>query len=116
MGRATIRRADAGSDGLFLGALSVPGGDQRRAGVRYIGKQWADDANTERLPSVTLLDAMVRADLGVWSPSLKGAFVQVNANNLSDRVSLRLLRNRQLLLGSRTQRDRYRRLRLLRIV
>jgi hypothetical protein len=29
---------------------------------------------------------MVRADLGVWSPSLKGAFVQVNANNLGDRA------------------------------
>lgn len=37
---------------------------------------------------MTLLDAMVRADLGVWSPSLKGAFVQVNANNLSDREYL----------------------------
>lgn len=28
---------------------------------------------------------MVRAELGVWSPSLKGAYAQVNANNLSDR-------------------------------
>lgn len=62
-----------------------PAGISAGAGVRYIGKQWADDANTERLPSVTLLDAMVRAELGVWSPSLKGAYVQVNANNLSDR-------------------------------
>lgn len=55
------------------------------AGVRYIGKQWADNANTTRLPSVTLLDASVRADLGAWNSSLKGAFVQVNANNLTDR-------------------------------
>ncbi|MCS2159431.1 TonB-dependent siderophore receptor [Scandinavium sp. H11S7] len=55
------------------------------AGVRYIGKQWADDANTERLPSTTLLDAMIRADLGAWTSALKGAYLQVNANNLTDR-------------------------------
>ncbi|HGY5640343.1 TPA: TonB-dependent siderophore receptor, partial [Raoultella ornithinolytica] len=72
----------------FWARYQFPAGISAGAGVRYIGKQWADDANTERLPSVTLLDAMVRADLGVWSPSLKGAFVQVNANNLSDREYL----------------------------
>ncbi|MBE5252650.1 TonB-dependent siderophore receptor [Mixta mediterraneensis] len=55
------------------------------AGVRYIGKQWADNENTTRLPSATLFDASVRADLGTWSRQLKGAFVQVNANNLTDR-------------------------------
>jgi iron complex outermembrane receptor protein len=56
------------------------------AGVRYIGKQWADNENTTRVPSVTLFDASVRADLGVWNSSLKGAWVQVNANNLTDRT------------------------------
>ncbi|MEM6159634.1 TonB-dependent siderophore receptor [Erwinia sp. P6884] len=55
------------------------------AGVRYIGKQWADNENTTRLPSVTLFDASVRADLGVWNTQLKDAWVQVNANNLGDR-------------------------------
>ncbi|NQS87505.1 TonB-dependent siderophore receptor [Pantoea allii] len=55
------------------------------AGVRYIGRQWADNENTTRLPSATLFDASVRADLGAWNSSLKGAFVQVNANNLTDR-------------------------------
>lgn len=54
-------------------------------GVRYIGKQWADNENRTRLPSVTLFDAFVRADLGVWSSKLKGAFLQVNANNFTDR-------------------------------
>lgn len=63
----------------FDGGISVG------AGVRYIGKQWADNENTTRLPSVTLFDASVRADLGAWNNSLKGAFVQVNANNLTDR-------------------------------
>ncbi|MGD8106286.1 TonB-dependent siderophore receptor [Pantoea sp. FN0302] len=55
------------------------------AGVRYIGKQWADNANTRRIPSVTLFDASVKADLGVWNHQLKGAWVQVAANNLTDR-------------------------------
>lgn len=55
------------------------------AGVRYIGKQWADNENTTRVPSVTLLDASLRADLGAWDGRLKGAYVQVNANNLTDR-------------------------------
>lgn len=55
------------------------------AGVRYIGKQWADNENTRRVPSVTLVDAMVKADLGAWNSALKGAFVQVNANNLTGR-------------------------------
>jgi len=55
------------------------------AGVRYVGKQWADDTNSSRLPSATIFDASVRAELGEWSPQLKGAFVQVNANNLGDR-------------------------------
>lgn len=55
------------------------------AGVRYIGKQWADNENSTRLASVTLMDASVRADLGAWNSSLKGAWLQVNANNLTDR-------------------------------
>ncbi|MFK8257660.1 TonB-dependent siderophore receptor [Erwinia sp. AnSW2-5] len=60
-------------------------GISARAGVRYIGKQWANDENTARIPSVTLVDASVRADLGDWNSSMKGAYVQVNANNLLGR-------------------------------
>lgn len=56
------------------------------AGVRFIGRQWADDANSERLPSVTLFDAMVRAEAGAWFPAMKGAWLQVNASNLGDRA------------------------------
>lgn len=69
----------------FWARYQFPAGISVGAGVRYIGKQWADDANTARLPSVTLMDAMMRADLSVWSPTLKGAYVQVNANNIGDR-------------------------------
>ncbi|CAI1801659.1 Ferric hydroxamate uptake [Serratia liquefaciens] len=55
------------------------------AGARYIGKQWADNENTLRIPSVTLLDASVRMNLDRVNPSLKGAYVQLNVNNLTDR-------------------------------
>lgn len=55
------------------------------AGVRYIGKQWADNENSTRLPSVTLFDASLRADLSAWDSRLKGAWVQFNVNNLTDR-------------------------------
>lgn len=55
------------------------------AGVRYIGKQWADNENTRRVPSVTLVDAMVRAEVGEWVPRLRGTWLQVNATNLTGR-------------------------------
>ncbi|HBV39452.1 MAG TPA: TonB-dependent siderophore receptor [Erwinia sp.] len=69
----------------FWGKYQFARGISAGAGVRYIGKQWADNENTTRLPSVTLFDASVRADLGVWNSSLKGAFVQLNATNLTNR-------------------------------
>ncbi len=55
------------------------------AGVRYIGRQWADNENTRRVPSVTLLDLSLRADLAAWRSELKGAYLQLNVNNLTDR-------------------------------
>ncbi|VVA46553.1 Ferrichrome-iron receptor precursor [Serratia ficaria] len=55
------------------------------AGVRYIGKQWADNENTLRIPSVTLVDASVRMNLDRVNSALKGAYVQLNVNNLTDR-------------------------------
>ena len=61
----------------FWARYQLPAGITVGAGVRYIGKQWADDANTERLPSVTLLDAMARADLGAWSTAMKGAYIRL---------------------------------------
>ncbi|WP_380180864.1 TonB-dependent siderophore receptor [Kalamiella sp. sgz302252] len=69
----------------FWGKYQFAWGISAGAGVRYIGKQWADNENTTRLPSVTLFDATLRADLGAWNNSLKGAFVQLNAKNLTDR-------------------------------
>lgn len=72
----------------FWGHYQFDYGLSAGAGVRYIGKQWADNENTTRLPSVTLFDASVRADLGAWNTQLKGAWLQVNANNLTDKKYL----------------------------
>jgi len=69
----------------FWGHYQFDAGISAGAGVRYIGKQWADNENSRRVPSVTLFDASVRADLGVWNNSLKGGWLQVSANNLTDR-------------------------------
>lgn len=72
----------------FWGHYQFDYGLSAGAGVRYIGKQWADNENTTRLPSVTLFDASVRADLSAWNSGLKGAWLQVTANNLTDRKYL----------------------------
>nr|WP_082672357.1 TonB-dependent siderophore receptor [Type-D symbiont of Plautia stali] len=72
----------------FWGHYQFDYGLSAGAGVRYIGKQWADNENTTRLPSVTLFDASVRADLGAWNSQLKGAWLQVNANNMTDKKYL----------------------------
>lgn len=55
------------------------------AGVRYIGKQWADNKNTRRIPAVTLFDASVRADVGEWSHALHNTWLQISVNNLTAR-------------------------------
>lgn len=60
----------------FLQGLSIGGG------VRYVGKTYADTANTIDVPSVTLADAGLRYDFGVLRPQLKGLNLSVNANNL----------------------------------
>jgi iron complex outermembrane receptor protein len=52
------------------------------AGVRYVGKGWADAENTVRVPSYTLFDASVGYDLS--KVGLEGVDVRLNANNLTD--------------------------------
>ncbi|HEY0185244.1 MAG TPA: TonB-dependent siderophore receptor [Rhodopila sp.] len=54
------------------------------AGVRVVGGQWADTANTITAPGYVLFDAMARYDLGARMPSLHGLGVQVNALNIGD--------------------------------
>jgi iron complex outermembrane recepter protein len=49
------------------------------AGVRYVGSSWGDDANTFRLPNVTLADAAIHYERGSYRFS-------VNAQNLFDTI------------------------------
>ncbi len=60
-------------DGLDIGA-----------GVRYMGTT-QDRTNTIRVPHYTLYDMSVGYDLAKLSSSLKGATVQVNLNNLTNK-------------------------------
>ncbi|STQ45974.1 Ferric hydroxamate uptake [Ewingella americana] len=42
------------------------------AGVRYVGKTWADTNNSIRVPDYTLFDAALHYDLGELDRSLRG--------------------------------------------
>ncbi len=53
------------------------------AGIRYVGKSWADAENTQRIPSYTLFDASIGYDLA--NVGLPGMDVRLNANNLTDK-------------------------------
>ncbi|ADP18075.1 iron uptake receptor 1 [Achromobacter xylosoxidans A8] len=55
------------------------------AGVRYIGADWGDAANTLRIPAVTLVDAALSYDLGQMQPAMRGMTLSLNASNLFDR-------------------------------
>lgn len=48
------------------------------AGVRHIGKSWADQANTLEVPSATLVDAAIRFEKDNWA-------IALNASNLFDK-------------------------------
>lgn len=58
-------------DGLGLGV-----------GGRYIGKTYADGANTISVPSYALLDAAIRYEFGAIDSKLEGMKLSVNATNL----------------------------------
>lgn len=64
--------------GTTLDGLSLGGG------VRWQSST-ANQANTYRVPSFTLVDAMASFDLGKLSSKLEGAEVSVNAKNLFDK-------------------------------
>lgn len=54
-------------------------------GIRYVGKSWGDNANTFEVPDVTLFDAMLSFDFGVWNKELEGLSLQINGKNLADK-------------------------------
>ncbi len=55
------------------------------AGVRYVGKTYANTTNTLKNEATTLLDATVHYDLGTAFPGLKNARLAVNFSNLLDK-------------------------------
>ncbi|MCJ2012253.1 TonB-dependent siderophore receptor [Methylobacterium sp. J-076] len=65
------------TDGALRG-LGIGGG------VRYLGPSWGDPANTFKVPSSVLLDAVLSYDLRYLDPKLEGFQLQVNAQNLLD--------------------------------
>ncbi|ANE74255.1 TonB-dependent siderophore receptor [Dickeya solani] len=54
-------------------------------GARYIGSTYGDNAEGFKVPAYTLYDAMARYELGSLASQLKGAAVQLNINNLTDK-------------------------------
>nr|WP_113866934.1 TonB-dependent siderophore receptor [Brenneria salicis]NMN92972.1 iron complex outermembrane receptor protein [Brenneria salicis ATCC 15712 = DSM 30166]RBP61945.1 iron complex outermembrane receptor protein [Brenneria salicis ATCC 15712 = DSM 30166]RLM31250.1 ferrichrysobactin receptor [Brenneria salicis ATCC 15712 = DSM 30166] len=71
-----------GSYSFLNGALK---GFTVGAGVRYIGTSYGDNKEGFKVPAYTLYDAMASYDLDEASSRLKGAEVQLNVNNLSDK-------------------------------
>ncbi|EMH4103143.1 TonB-dependent siderophore receptor [Serratia marcescens] len=55
------------------------------AGVRYNGASQGNATNTYKVPAFTLYDWMARYELAEVAPSLAGAALQVNVNNLTDK-------------------------------
>mgnify|MGYP001793469613 CR=1 FL=1 len=66
--------SDGNLEGLRLGA-----------GVRYVGSTMGDDANTFKVPAVTLFDAALSYELAAIDRRLDGVKLAVNARNLFDK-------------------------------
>lgn len=55
------------------------------AGVRYVGSQYADAANVDKVPGFTLVDAALTYDMKYLAPTMDGVKLQLNALNLFDK-------------------------------
>lgn len=55
------------------------------AGMRHIGHSWGDADNTIKVPSVTLFDLGLEADLGSFSSQLDGAVARIAVTNAGDK-------------------------------
>lgn len=53
-------------------------------GVRYVGRNYGDAANTILIPAYTLFDATISFDFKYLRPDLKGWSAQINATNLTN--------------------------------
>ncbi|MEZ5938657.1 MAG: TonB-dependent siderophore receptor [Hyphomonadaceae bacterium] len=70
----------------FWADYAVPGvpGLTVGAGARYVGSSFGDRANTFKVPSYTLYDALIRYDFSRAIPAMKGWDIALNAQNLGD--------------------------------
>lgn len=55
-------------------------------GVRHVGSAFADAANQQKIPSFTVMDAMLRYELRYLDPSLRGATLALNVTNLANKT------------------------------
>lgn len=71
------------------GDYTVQGGDleglRMGAGARYVGSTFGDSANSFKVDSYAVVDALISYPLGKLAPSLKGVDVSLNASNLFDK-------------------------------
>ena len=79
-----VARDNASLWAMYTWHEGALGGFGLGGGVRYTGSQFADTANTWRVPGYTLFDLAANYDLGHLSPSYEGASLQVNVANLFD--------------------------------
>lgn len=54
-------------------------------GIRHVGEQWADSANTTKVPNFTVFDLGARWHVGKSFPSLDGMTASVSIKNLFDK-------------------------------
>ncbi len=53
-------------------------------GIRYVGSSWNSSSNDFKVPSYTLFDAGVSADMGKLIPSAQGVKAKLSVQNLTD--------------------------------
>ncbi|WP_149538249.1 TonB-dependent siderophore receptor [Siccirubricoccus phaeus] len=76
-------------------------------GVRYMSATYGNEANSFKVPDVTLLDAAIRYDVGARFPQAQGLELTLNVSNLADEeyvsscssVTACYFGNRRLILG-----------------
>ncbi|WP_369805256.1 MULTISPECIES: TonB-dependent siderophore receptor [Bartonella] len=54
-------------------------------GLRYLGTSWGDNANSFKVPDVTLVDAMLGYDFGAARKDFEGLSLQINVKNIADK-------------------------------
>ena len=80
-----VSRQLASAWGMYTWHYGALQGFGLGAGVRYVGSQYAEVQNDNKLPGFALVDAALTYDLKYVSPSLEGAKLQLNALNLFDK-------------------------------